>query len=660
MISPWIFGLFVLALFAAGGALILLDDGGASGGSGGAVIGEFDEPDEGPPPEIQLPNASGADRERLTANVRPPSTSTEVVAAVDPDTPTGQIQGLVVDERDVPVAAAELRVYEGSPITNLPLARQLLPPRTTSDADGRFVLEGVPVGKNYVVVGEHDDFATSEIPGIRVLPDGPAADVRLVMRQGAVVSGLVTTLGENPIPGATVELYDTVADAQRKPAERLPWKVMLTDATGRFAFEHISTASLKVRVQAPGYESQSQMLNAALQAGPKDEHLTFRLDEGDVLAGICVDALTDRPVPGARLEATTIKRNYQGNAVAFSVEDGTFLLEGLSLEYDYQLRAEAEGYSVASKTVRVTDGRVVVELNPRSQVEGWVVDGNGQPVTVFDVVLMRARPGAEPSLMGDLRHFSNAEGHFVFDNLEPGHYAFEARAEGFAASRSEAVQLQRNAGTAPSVQITMRRGGTLKGLVVDSKGEPVVRALVEVNLNNFVDTPILKIFETLAPSADVRYRVRTNDKGRFQIKSVPEGIYQISVKHPEHAPYVENDVDVRDDDNGGNAEYHLIMPASASVAGRALDENRRPLAYTQIQIHQTNGFSDSVTTDADGFWRFDNLRPGTYNLQINPEQLRGEDVAPLMRLVYATRSKREITLYEGQELTGIEIYLSEQ
>lgn len=656
---PILLGLFGIVVLVAAGALLLLEESDASAPEDdrGPVI-QSDEQPEDLSTVVTAVVPTDPDRTKLDVpGIALSDPSGLPMAIIDRDGPMGSLSGLAIDYLGQIVANAEVRLYKGSALTNVSLARTQLPNVALTDAEGKFFMEGVPVDRNYVVVGEHPDFALAEHTGIVVREGELSSGLRLVFEMGAKIEGVVTSLAENPIPEARVELYDTVSDARLKPVDRRPWKIVFTDAYGRFAFLHVSTISLKVRVEASGFESQTHMLSSALQAGPSDQQLNFRLANGLPLGGRVVDEF-GTGIAGVRLEANALKREYQGNAVAFSEENGHFLLEGLSSEYPYQLRAEKDGYSTKTvPQVRVSDSNVLVEMQSRGSVRGWVTASDGSPVTSFSVALMRARPGSEPQLMADLRQFTDSKGEFVFDNLEPGNYAFEARSPDYASSRSESVTVQRGQDRAAEVRITMLEGGTLKGIVFGTDGKPLQRALVTVNVNNFVDSPILKIFAALAPSAEEKIRARTNAKGRFQIKHIMPGTYQVRVKHSSAAQLLRNDVTLEE---AQTLELELHLPLGASVTGRALNENRLPLAYTQVQINQQTGFADSVTTDENGVFGFENLSEGTYSLSVNPERINDKPVAPLVRLVYATKSKREISLREGQTLDGIDLYVQQQ
>lgn len=657
--APLLVGAAVLVLGLLAGAVFLLGEDGPGGPpeSPPIVLGDRDET----PPSMPLPDATLAPEaiERLL----PESTQAVgvgglVTQAVDPEQPRGSIAGYAVDEQGRPVEGALVRVSPGHPIANMSVTvvRDFLPMQATTGADGTFTLADVPVSKNYLLAAEHDAFAPALLQGVAVRADQTTGGARLVLRLGATISGIVTTLAEQPIAEARVELYDTVADARLKAQDRLPIKIVFTDPRGEFAFTNVSITSFKVRAQAPSFETQAIMISSALKAATENQHLTFRLAPGRELAGRVVDD-DNRGVAGVRIEANALKRDYQGNAVATSDDGGYFLLDGVSTEHVYQVRATARGFSDATlASVNVLDGNLLIQMHRRLAVEGWVANADGKPTPRFGLALLRVVAGNSPAMMNDVRDFNDDAGRFLFDDLEPGTWAFEARAPGFAPSRSGPVEVRRDL-PLPSVQITVVKGGTLAGVVTTADGQPVAKALVALNENDFVDTPLHTIFDSMAPSAEKKVQTRTNAEGRYELTHVAPGVYQVAVKHHLAAPFALNDVTVVDDDLGTNPELDIMLPVPASVAGTAYDNNRQAQAFMRVQINQSNGYSESVVTDDAGRFLFDNLVGGEYALSLFPDQQDDQPVNPLLKLMLAQQSRKVIRVADGQVLAGVELYL---
>jgi hypothetical protein len=577
--------------------------------------------------------------------------------------PEGGIYGRTLDRAGQPIEGVTISLYLGNALITgtFPGAREAVDVTAVSDAGGRFRLVDVPVDKSYVVVGEHDDYAKSEVSNIAVRQGKDTGEIELRMTEGAQVCGIVKDSNSGvPISGARVELFFTLNMVWQKPEDQKPWKVVFTNGAGHFCFTHVSEPSIKVRVAADGYETLTIPKSYALETKPRDENLEFKLSPGRSLPGTVV-TIHGHPVPNARIEATGQAGEFISNSVAYSDDGGHFLLDGMG-EGRYQVRATCEGYS--DKTVpRVTTsaGHIQINMIPRGGVEGWVASVANQPVTSFTLHLLRNHPSAGPNYLNKNRSFSDPDGYFLFDDLDSGDYVLEVRAEGYADARSDPFSISQEANAPAQVRMTMARGGTLAGTVTSPTGEAVSGALVSINPNNHVESQIGRIFRQLAPSDERMRKQRTGIDGKYEFEHIPSSTYQVGVEHDQHAPRTINDVFITDDDQGGNNPLDIQLPPGAVIAGRATSFDSTPLAFCKVQISQPGvGYMDAGTTDADGRFEFSNLREGNYQITVNPERVNGEAVHPFVRLVYAQKSMVEIYVSEGQVRPDVTLQLRER
>jgi hypothetical protein len=577
--------------------------------------------------------------------------------------PSGCIEGVAVDAAGTPVANVHVSVYQGNALLSgaFPGARQMLEIQGTSKADGSFRLCDIPVGDAYVVVGEHDEFARSETTNLRVDQDKTVSGVTLRMEAGAVVRGTVTVAGGGPIAGARVELHDMLQAAalSGRNLEAEPWKVTFTDAAGRYAFIHVSATTMRVRASADNYETQTQTSSQGLDFTLKDQLMDFALAPGSALPGRAVDEYGNG-IAGVRIEVNSLGKEPQSTASAESDGSGWFNLQGLAM-VPYSLRATCKGYSDKTMPkVHVTAGQIQVVMEARGLVEGYVANAAGEPVTRFELYLMRSRPNTEPHYLNNSRSFEDPRGYFRFDDLDPGDYLLESRAEGYADSHSVVFAVVR--GDTPSMQlrILMLKGGTLRGTVLDAEGRVVPGATVSLNPNNHVDSSISRIFKQIAPTDEREVMVRSSPDGQYVIEHVPPGTYQLSAEHKDFAPRVRNDIVVIDDSQGTNRPVDLALPPGAVIAGQAVDE-LGPLAFCKVQINRPEGgYMNAGTTDKNGYFTFGNLASGDYTLTVTPERVAGEPVHPFIRLVYAKKSAKDVFVNEGQVLDGLMIRLTKQ
>ncbi|GJM20822.1 MAG: hypothetical protein DHS20C15_07370 [Planctomycetota bacterium] len=647
--------LLVVLLGVVGGAAFLLLDSQSDGTQGGptAALGVDEQPEAptGTLPEVLVNEAKPTQLAGPITSRPAPS-----VEAVPANTPLSALQGRVVTPQNQPLPGAQLSIYRGNPMLTGSFlgSRKGVDVSAVSDAEGKFRLEGVPIGKNYVVVAEHPDYATTEVRNQTLRRNKEITGILVRMESGASICGRVLDLGEGPIAQARVEFYDAIQSAQQLPEERRPWKVVLTDGSGAFCFEHVSTAAYRLRAVAPGFETQSRSYSAAFEGKLKDQTVVFYLDIGRDMIGTVVDQ-SGQPIPQVFLEAVAMTKDYQATVTSTSAPDGTFILEGMG-DSPYTLRATANGYSRLSlSNVSVNDGELLLEMQRQIGVEGWVRTAKGESVRKFRVALMRAHPGRDPMLMNDLRMFNDSEGHFVFDRLDPGSYALQVRAEGFAIGQSESFTVHREEET-PPLEIALLRGGTLRGTVTDPEGEPVRGALVELHENEYVDLYINEIFGDAMGSVELKIQTRTNAAGEYVLEHLTPDTYQVRASHLESPPAIVNHVVVLDDDVGSNRPLELQLPRGASISGRAVYESGSAMAFSTVQVNRGTEFNEVVSTDESGYFLVEHLLEGNYDLRLQPDKDEaGKPLNPLISMVYAQRTQQTHFVRAGQALSGVVI-----
>lgn len=648
--------LVILIAVVGGAAFLLIDSQGdpVDGGAPPAVVQQEPEVEVVPVnPEMPRPTREAT---QLETPLRPTPTGRPEIEPVPDGTPRSAISGHVLTPQRQPLAGAQLSIYRGNPMLtgSFTGARKGVDAHAVSGADGSFRLENVPVGKNYVVVAEHPDYAVSEQRNQTLRKGQEITGLQVVMENGASICGRVLDLAQGPVVGARVEFYDAIESAQQLPQDRRPWKVVLTDAAGAFCFEHVSASAYRLRAVAQGFETQSRSFSSAFEGKTKDQDVTFELDAGRDMIGSVIDE-TGAPVPQVFLEAVAMTKDYQATVTTTTGADGSFLLEGMG-ENPYTLRATAEGYSRVSRSnVTVDDGEILLEMQRQIGVEGWVRNTAGEPVERFRVALMRAHPGRDPMLMNDLRVFNEDDGHFFFDKLDPGNYALQVRASDYAIGQSEPFSVHRDKPTEP-LEIVLTRGGTLRGTVLGVDGEPVRSALVEVHDNEYVELYINELFGDAMGAVELKIQTRTNAEGEFVFKHLTPDVYQVRAKHLDSPPAIVYDVVVNDDDAGTNRPLEMRLPKGGSIAGRALHESGTPMPFTTIQVNRGTEFNEVVSTDGNGDFLVDNLLEGNYTLRLQPDRDEaGKPLNPLISMVYAQRTQQEIFVRAGQAVTGVVI-----
>ena len=127
----------------------------------------------------------------------------------------------------------------------------------TTDADGQFELQNLPVGSATIVTSASGFEQRSE--SISLVAGNNAHDVVLTRIPTATVSGVVTDLSGAVIEGASVKIGSATAT---------------TDAEGRFELQNLPVGNATIHTTAPGFVPRSETVSLVAEANTHDVVLT--------------------------------------------------------------------------------------------------------------------------------------------------------------------------------------------------------------------------------------------------------------------------------------------------------------------------------------------------------------------------------------------------
>lgn len=255
----------------------------------------------------------------------------------------------------------------------------------------------------------------------------------------------------------------------------------------------------------------------------------------------------------------------------------------------YLVKARAPGFDQAVEgPIDLTLGEpsvfLVIPLPVGYQIDGFVVDHDGEPIPGVPLRLMKKGRG------GDLAHFSEhtvsrEDGRFLFDGLEATDYVLMVPP--ITRDSKAAAGTLFPSVTAPTsdLEVRIRDGRPYRGVVVDASGRPIEGA--EVTALNPV-------------SFD---QVQTDPQGRFEL--VLEGPdADLVIQHPGHLLH-EQRITL-----GSAREQRFQLDRGLTWAGRIAFPDGTPAAHIGVGALQASEFLGSLqttTTDADGRFGFTGL-----------------------------------------------------
>lgn len=431
------------------------------------------------------------------------------------DSPLGVARGVVVDEQGLPVTDAELWLYD-----------DLLDPETVrregaTDFAGRFELRSLYEGM-YLGVRK-DGFSPSRferlesVEGQKGLPE-----LRFVLGQPwGGLSIRVTDPDHRGVEGAGVLLGTELSERRMAKVEELAGFWVTTGDSGLATVKSLAPDFLPVAVHSPGFSTWCGWVRVL--PGVVSE-LDVRLSRGVTIRGVVRDAGGN---PISRAVVRVVESDFGVEKKAESSLNGEFELTGLSPgEIHVGVRARIEGRVFRTSGVfDATEGEQLLwdpELSERAQIEGVVRDSERRGTVARGFVSLFEKGETEPI---NFRR-TGRDGTFVFPEVEEDReYLLLATVPG---RRGGTDRLAMRDGVRPGrpwvLELPARSAatGTVLG-IVEGEGR--------------VSVASLSVIVTHALAADVGFG-KVGADGAFEIGSLPEGEYRVSVQESDPNGFV--------------------------------------------------------------------------------------------------------------------------
>ncbi len=479
---------------------------------------------------------------------------------------------------------------------------------------------------------------------------------KLVLKRGVAVQGRVLCSDGKPAAGWRVVALPSWWDFHSSPGGEL------IKEDGTFVLSHIGPGAYDVTIHMPrggGILDSSTLLRSvelASQHGPLVLHVDAPSPASMVENPRAFAFLGGRPKQDVWITATSnsARRMFAtgrwpepGGKRSDRFSMGPFPSGKYHLTFD---SPEIETKEIDVDTATVKDLAVEVHVRGPIVLRGTVsLPGPKGPELAREfmvrVVRLKYQRGRQPRRRWD--RIFDPRGQFTEQVPGPGIYAVEVTADGFLTVRSKPI----DASHLPEkeIQITLSKGTTVAGTVVDEAGRPVDGAIVMSREKAGGELPL-----TAAETPDT-IGVHTV-AGRFQFEGLRPGKDTFEVVHPDYALATVRNFDVRAE---GQEPLNVVLTRGGTICGHVHDEHGRLQAGVGLEFARSpysyagqrfGGPFAKAVTDANGYYEVHHLPDELIHIL---RESRGESPGVYHQAVLAANGKtRTVDLGSGPTVSG--------
>jgi hypothetical protein len=517
----------------------------------------------------------------------------------------GELQLAVVGQDSQPAGGVLVRAFA------IIGQRAYLAGQGTTGDDGSLTLGNLPPGEIWVIA-ERDGLARSST---RLVLERGLRRLSLELKAAETFEVVVVDPTQRPIRGVQVTLHS---------ADPLPFRAV-TDERGLARLTGLGPAPYAVDVAARGFDSKFLP-----KLGLVDSPVFVKLER---LGSLEITVLEPGGEPAVGATVFVAGSSLWPARSAATDKTGSVTIAGLSRGF-YDVRAERGDLVSDTETgVMLERGEIKalrVGLVTGVFVKVTVTEGDGDggpPVPSADVALVEGGISSFPRYGR-----TDGAGVVVLGPIAGTEATLSARADGFVPRSAVALEEGETEAT-----ITLLRGGTLVGTVVDERDYPIDGVSFEVVGVDSVGMPIAESgtlsafrddhFAFALPGAlplipvgelgvmptipDVPRELGplvvqssqptgtpwvSGSDGSFTLTPVTPGRVRVVARHPSYVVALSDAVNL---DSGASHELRIVMRPGGILEGRVLEQDRSPVSGARVQVVSPAGSVERVTYAAD-------------------------------------------------------------
>lgn len=468
--------------------------------------------------------------------------------------------------------------------------------------------------------------------------DGPSSKLPWNL-PGTSISGRVIDEAGKAVAKADV---CAMLEGQNVPSELDREPICTTSAAdGVYVLAKLPPMRVSVGASAatyqPGhYDAPGRYDSIDLRLGKEVTGIDIVMRAGGVeIRGIVKD-IAGGVVEGAVVRASAGWRWESAAGRAFTKTDAKGEFSTWVAPGDVSVNATADGYAPGDKEGPAPGFTFEILLTPESVIAGRVVrKSDGKPVADANVTV-------EGFFFGGGGTYTDADGYFRLDRLEPGRYKPVARHSESYGEVAESIRLGLGQ-TIDDVVITAYPMASLRGRIVVAGGDsPCERGSLEVS----------------GRVSKHSARAEVGQNGEVEVQSLPPDTYSIDVSCGGYVPKDKYPEIVIADVSISDQTWEVDV--GITVRGVVVDQDGKPVADASISARPVNKvgrgqqtFGWGERSDKDGKFEMDGLIAGKYELEAWHDDHVSPDPAPRIDIAAngATEDQR-LVLEAGGTITG--------
>ncbi len=508
------------------------------------------------------------------------------------------ITGFVRDSKGQPIPGAQIFAFS--------LGEGGRPQNSSSDAEGRFRLDGLAADRSIMLNVSAEGYAAQQK---NVTP--PGGELIIVLKSAGTLRGRVEDADtKRPVTDFTISRsagrgggFNFIVNLGGRGGDR-----SFQSEDGTFELTDVPAGKWTVKASATGYRSADISGIEVGEAETKDGIL-LSLKKGGVLAGRVLDPRKGTGVPNASVSwqasggdgpggMVVFARLTGGNTATTTDADGRFHFDGLP-QGKVTVSASHADFLEASKEVDLDkEPSVDITLGTGGGISGTVVGKDGRtPVPGALVSLTEEGDSAFGGLgLGADSTRTDGAGNFLFEHLKPGRFK---------------VSAQGNTGKSAAKEVVLAEGQRLDGVLIEMATGTLVRGSV-----SGLQAGKLGGVRVFASSKEYSDNAVTDDTGRFLLRDVPPGVLRLQAT----TSFLSGRTAAKTFEiPEGSPEFpaEIVFEGTSRISGRVTrGEKPLPGLFVNANADPPSAAAGRATaqTDEDGRYALEGLNDGKYQV----------------------------------------------